>query len=109
MSTREFVTKSFGEPPAPPKRVVYNRTEMNKGWPERIEEAQTIAEYSIGGVTYPRVPYGSESGCWNFDRPCHDCRVLKGQLHVPSCDVEQCPACGEQAITCDCPSDDEAD
>ena len=103
MSTREFVTTSFGEPPVPPKRVVYNGAEMNEGWPERIEEAQTTTDYSIGGVAFPRVPYGLESGGWDFERPCHDCRVVKGQLHVPSCDVEQCPACGEQAITCDCP------
>src|SRR5262245_35003118 len=59
ISMREFVTKSFGPPPVPPKRVVYNGIEMIEGWPERIEEAQTIAEYSIGGTLYSRVAYGS--------------------------------------------------
>jgi hypothetical protein len=93
-----------------PKRVVYNGVEMSEGWPERIEEAQKLLEYSIGGVRYPRVPYGAENDDWNAEHmPCHDCRVVKGQFHVPSCDVESCPACGGQAIGCDCQYDDTAD
>ena len=59
--------------------------------------------YTIGGKNYLRVPYGSEKQDWNADKqPCHDCRVIKGQLHVPGCDVEQCPACGGQSISCEC-------
>ena len=93
-----------------PNRVVYNGVEMVEGWPERIQEAQHVLTYPIGGVAYARVPYGSESSDWDAEHlPCHDCRVVKGQFHVPSCDVEQCPACGEQAIGCDCPRDDEED
>ena len=89
------------------RRVVYNGIEMIEGWPERIQDAQQVQEYSIGGVSHPRIRYGDESHDWDAARiPCHDCRVIKGQFHVPSCDVEQCPACGEQAIGCDCPRDD---
>jgi hypothetical protein len=33
---------------------------------------------------------------------CHDCGVAVGQLHVRGCDVEQCPYCGRQSITCPC-------
>ena len=91
-----------------PKLIVYNGIEMVEGWPERIEEAQKLLEYSIGGVRYARVPYGAENDEWNADDgPCHDCSVVKGQLHVSSCDVEQCPACGGQAIGCDCEHDDD--
>jgi len=64
------------------KRVVYNGVEMIEGWPEGIEEALKIAEYSIGGILYPPVPYGAANDDWNADRmPCHDCSAVKGQLH----------------------------
>ena len=89
------------------RKVVYHGVEMDEGWPERIAEAQSILTISIAAVEHPRIRYGDESDDWGADhRPCHDCKVLRGQLHVPSCDVEQCPACGGQAIGCDCQSDD---
>jgi hypothetical protein len=76
---------------------------MTKHWAARIEEAQTILEYSIRGPLYPRVPYGADEGDRNADcTPCHDCRVPLGYLHVPGCDAERCPACGRQAIGCGC-------
>jgi len=33
---------------------------------------------------------------------CHDCLVQPGQLHHVGCDMERCPVCGDQAISCDC-------
>lgn len=33
---------------------------------------------------------------------CHDCDVLEGQIHRMGCDMECCPFCGDQLISCDC-------
>ena len=32
----------------------------------------------------------------------HDCGVQEGQLHQWGCDMERCPFCGRQLITCGC-------
>jgi hypothetical protein len=64
---------------------------MIEGWPEPIEDAQTLLVISIGGVEYRRVRYGSEENDWDADRRL--CR----------------PACRGQAIGCDCDYDDDSD
>lgn len=69
---------------------------------------QRILVVSIGGKEHPRVRYGDEPEDWGADRkPCGDCAVIKGEFHVVGCDVERCPACDGQAISCDCDYDDE--
>jgi len=84
-------------------RVVYNGTEMAAGWPARIEAAQQLREYLIGGTPYERIPYGREEG-GPSPEPCHDCGVLRGQYHVELvCGMEECPRCHGQVIGCDCP------
>ena len=33
---------------------------------------------------------------------CHDCGAYDGEFHAFGCDMEVCPFCGKQLITCDC-------
>lgn len=105
-----------------------NTPEWKEYWKKNIEIAQQVTTYLLVndfGVVqpYPRIPYGKEERydeaargqswakqSWDkdcHDHPCHDCNVVFGQLHVPGCDIEECPRCKWQAISCSC--DDEED
>ena len=63
-------------------------------------------KYLILGKLYEPVKCGDE-GDWYVDDTdestmCGDCGCGLGEQHYKSCDIERCPACGMQLITCDC-------
>jgi hypothetical protein len=44
---------------------------------------------------YNPVPYDGKRG-----KRCPDCYVKQGGIHHPGCDIEKCPICNLQMISC---------
>ena len=65
----------------------------------------TVTAAKMGGLVFDRIRYGAEVGEWGASasyQRCHDCGVEAGGVHHDGCDMECCPFCGDQFISCDC-------
>ncbi len=90
-----------------PKRIQYRGVSMVEGWPEKIAEAQKQPTLTRADESTERVRFGDEQDDWGAnEHPCADCGVIKGEFHVLGCDGEECPACHEQLLSCDCGFDE---
>ena len=68
-------------------------------------EAQKEEFLVCNGKKTKRIKFGSsDEGFGNPQKgeSCHDCAVIVGQYHVWGCDVERCPVCHGQLISCPC-------
>jgi hypothetical protein len=61
----------------------------------------TLSQVTIKGAQYAR------HGCTR--RRCGDCGATPGGFHHLGCDLERCPRCGRQLISCGCLDDDDED
>lgn len=86
--------------------IEYQGVLMPECWPAEIDSAQLMSTVSISGRALQRVRFGAE-GDTDSGPNCGDCGVLQNQFHVPGCDGEQCPCCGEQLNSCDCEIDED--
>lgn len=55
----------------------------------------------VDGVKYNSIPYG-EDGKGDFGPFCPDCGTPLGETHHSGCDIERCPCCHMQYISCSC-------
>lgn len=90
---------------------IYNYFKLIDDYNESLLEKTLVSR----GKRYRRLKYGEDK--WDdigdgmngvdwdkftSENPCHDCFVKKGHYHIPGCDVERCPKCKGQLISCDC-------
>lgn len=65
---------------------------------EMVTYGCAIVFVDVAGKTYNRIKHTDAA------YPCHDCGAKAGQFHHWGCDMERCPKCGHQLLSCDCES-----
>jgi len=59
----------------------------------------TLKHILIGNKVYLR-----DTRYFDYNKRCHDCNIInkKGNVHHHGCDIERCPKCKGQLISCGC-------
>lgn len=68
----------------------------------------TVSALHLLGRPIDMIPYGRERG-WGRTVPdrCGDCGVAHGGWHHPGCDLQRCPVCAGQMLSCGCRFDED--
>ena len=55
------------------------------------------------------APFGAERGARSLRGRCGDCGVSRGGWHHFGCDLQRCPSCSGQLLSCGCRFDEDPD
>lgn len=63
----------------------------------------TLDMVTMSGIAGVRL-YLRDSKYFDVNERCHDCNIVNkpGNFHHAGCDMERCPKCGGQLISCIC-------
>lgn len=92
--------------------VVFRNDEMHISYKEKFLREIEVNKYvgimiDKNNKKYERIAYGKEPG-FNAEVKhefCPDCTAAIGEFHYECCDIEICPKCGFQLLSCECELD----
>lgn len=79
------------------------KQEMRKA--SKCTKPLLVVKYRAGSV----FVFKRDTEYYDANKRCHDCGIAnrRGNVHHLGCDVERCPNCGLQLISCSCLDDAE--
>ena len=68
-----------------------------------------VDAYHLNGRRVGMIAFGDEPGPRTSGDRCGDCGVVRGGWHHPGCDLQRCPTCRGQLLSCGCEFDEDDD
>jgi hypothetical protein len=68
------------------------------------EEMHGSKSCTIKYILIDEKKYKRDTSYYDMNKTCHDCGIInkKGNIHHFGCDMERCPKCKGQLLSCDC-------
>lgn len=81
----------------------YSRSLPESALEEYFSRGRKLLSITVNGIPLDRVRFGEDGDDWakTFDF-CPECGAQPGMVHVPPCDIESCPNCKGQLLSCSC-------
>lgn len=67
----------------------------------------SVGALHVDGRRVDMIPWGRGSGRYAERGRCHDCGVSQGGFHHIGCDMQRCPLCRRQMMSCGCRFDED--